>query len=184
MFSSKFRLNRLRRSFSSWPNPLIGFQHFACIWACKICSSSATTHSPCFIVEFRHFQLVPHFVPKLCLQRSYFQSFTFHTAYLWTTSVSISVVFSAALFFSFQPACSSLARRLWSVLRNQLVAGASLDARTLLLHLESSIRSLLLRTFGMLRLSSNSSKLPYKTFSRNNIEHRISDREAHARLLE
>ena len=99
LFSSKFRLNRLRRSFSSWPNPLIGFQHFACIWACKICSSSATTHSPCFIVEFRHFQLVPHFVPKLCLQRSYFQSFTFHTAYLWTTSVSISAVFSAALFF-------------------------------------------------------------------------------------
>ena len=154
------------------------------MWACKIYSSSATTHSPCFIVEFRHFQLVPHFVPKLCLQRSYFQSFTFHTAHLWTTSVSISAVFSAALFFSFQPACSSLARRLWSVLRNQLVADASLDARTLLLHLESSIRSLLLRTFGMLRLSSNSSKLPYKTFSRNNIEHRISDREAHARLLE
>ena len=55
------------------------------------------------------------------------------------TSVSSSSVFFGCSFFSFQPAGSSLSRRLSSVLRNQFVAGASLDARTHLLRSQLAV---------------------------------------------
>ena len=171
-----FELDRLRRSSSSPPNPLVGFQHLACMLACTSVTAASIAHVLRPIVVFLHFQLVLQVVLKLWFQSSPFQSSSLHTAILQTTSVPIPVIFRhllAACSSSSKPACSPLFRLLLTALRNQIVAGASHDARTGSLHSQLAVWSLFVVTFGVVRHLLAASEFPHESIDAQQHEHGI-----------
>ena len=90
--SSKFGLNRLRRSPSSSPNPFGGFQHHACMQACRFKPARSLAHSHCSIVQNRLVHNVPHSLFNVWAQRSHKLRNRFHTALVGTILVPISPI--------------------------------------------------------------------------------------------
>ena len=171
MSCAKFGFDRWRRSPSARPNPLVGFRNLHACWHADL-QRPRPLNTP---LDSSSFFATSKLFPTLflCSGFNYRPSRAFNPTQnlpgqLLCPVLQLCSNFFGCSFFLQAPACSPLFAACVPLLRNQIVAGASLDARTRSLHSQLSFGSLYSATFGVLRQLLAASEFPHESITRNN----------------